>query len=76
MKADKNRIKELVADVLEISVSEIGDDSEFVTDLAMNSLQMLDCVAEIEDEYDIRIPRAAIRDLTSVSRVTAYIEEL
>ena len=76
MKADKNRIKELVADVLEINVSEIGDDSEFVTDLAMNSLQMLDCVAEIEDEYDIRIPRAAIRGLTSVSRVTEYIEEL
>ena len=75
MKADKNRIKELVADVLEINVSEIGDDSEFVTDLAMNSLQMLDCVAEIEDEYDIRIPRAAIRGLTSVSRVTEYIEE-
>ena len=76
MKADKNRIKELVADVLEINVSEIGDDSEFVTDLAMNSLQMLDCVAEIEDEYDIRIPRAAIRGLTSESRVTEYIEEL
>lgn len=76
MKVDKNELKDLIAEIIETDTSAIGDDSNFVTDLAMNSLQMLDCVAEIEDRYDIRIPKGDINKLTSVDNVIEYMEGL
>ncbi|HNZ99587.1 phosphopantetheine-binding protein [Ruminococcus sp.] len=74
MKADREHIREIVAEALEIEASQIGDGDNFVTDLTMNSLQMLDCVADIEDDLDIRIPKEAIKELTCVDKVVEYIE--
>ncbi len=74
MKADVKKIREMVAEILEVDISEIGDDSNFISDLAMNSLQMIDCIAELEDSYGIRIPREDILNLDSVNNVVKYIE--
>lgn len=57
MLADKNKIREIIADVIEVDEDSIGFNDDFVSVLSMNSLQMLDCLAEVEDVYDIRIPR-------------------
>lgn len=76
MKVDKNQIKEIIAEILGIDASEIGDTDNFVNDLAMNSLQMLDCVAEVEDQMNIRIPQTEIQSLNCVDRIVAYLEAL
>ena len=52
MIVNKEQIREIAADALEIEPKQIGDRDHFVQDLAMNSLQMLDCVAEIEDQLE------------------------
>lgn len=76
MTFDKNQIREIVAGVLEVEVSEVGDEDNFVTDLAMNSLQMLDCIAEVEDVIGIRIAKGELRNLTSVNKMAIYLEGL
>lgn len=76
MKVDKNQIKEIIAEALEIEASEIGDSDNFVKDLAMNSLVMLDCVSEIEDLYDIRVPKADIHKLNCIDEIIKYLENM
>ena len=66
MIVNKEQIREIAADALEIEPKQIEDRDHFVQDLAMNSLHMLDCVAEIEDQLDVRIPKADILSLTCV----------
>lgn len=76
MIVNKEQIREIAADALEIEPNQIGDRDHFVQDLAMNSLQMLDCVAEIEDQLDVRIPKTDIRNLTCVEQIVDYLEAL
>ena len=76
MIVNKEQIREIAADALEIEPEQIGDRDHFVQDLAMNSLQMLDCVAEIEDQLDVRIPKTDIRNLTCVEQIVDYLEAL
>ena len=76
MKINKEEIKGIIAEALEIESSEINDDDNFVNDLAMNSLQMLDCIAEVEDIMNIRIPKTDIGKLNCVDRIIEYLEAL
>lgn len=76
MIVNKEQIREIAADALEIEPEQIGDRDHFVQDLAMNSLQMLDCVAEIEDQLDVRILKTDIRSLTCVEQIVDYLEAL
>lgn len=74
MLADKNKIREIIADVIEVDEDSIGFNDDFVSVLSMNSLQMLDCLAEVEDVYDIRIPREDINTLTNINNIAEYLE--
>lgn len=74
MLADKNKIREIIADVIEVDEDSIGFNDNFVSVLSMNSLQMLDCLAEVEDIYDIRIPREDILTLTNINNIAEYLE--
>ena len=76
MSVEKKEIRKIVADVLEIEEEAIGDEDHFVTDLAMNSLQMLDCIGEIEDQLEIRVSQGEVRALSSINRIMAYLEAL
>ena len=76
MKVNKSQIKEIVASMLEIDASEIGDTDNFVKDFAMSSLMMLDCISEIEDVYDIRIPKNCIAKMNCIEKVVEYLESL
>lgn len=74
MLADKNKIREIIADVIEVDEDSIGFNDDFVSVLSMNSLQMLDCLAEVEDVYDIRIPSEDIHTLTNINNIAEYLE--
>ena len=74
MLADKNKIREIIADVIEVDEDSIGFNDDFVSVLSMNSLQMLDCLAEVEDVYDIRIPREDIHTLININNIAEYLE--
>ena len=74
MLVDKNKIRELIAEVIDTDTDSIGFDDNFISVLSMNSLQMLDCLAEVEDTYDIRIPHEDIHLLTDINKIAEYLE--
>lgn len=65
--------------VQEIIVEELGKDAEEVTltttfeDLDADSLDLFQCISEIEDAFDIQIDTE--EGLTTVGDLVAYVEE-
>ena len=69
----KSRVKKVTADVLEIKVSEIGDNANFVTDLGASSLQSIRLVAGFEEEFNIEMDEDKALQVETVSDAITFI---
>ncbi len=56
--------------------TEVQPGTTFQHDLEMDSLTVMDLVAEIEDEFDILIPLNLLPDLETVQHVTDAVEKI
>ncbi len=54
---DKEQLRELVADVLDLDVAEVTDDADFMEDLDVDSLMALEITVRLEKEYGYGSPR-------------------
>lgn len=52
----------------------IDENTVLLSDLGMNSLELVNLVCEIEDEFDIEIPDRAIKSFKTVGDVVRFIE--
>ena len=68
-----DKIAEVTADVLGVDVAEISDETTF-DDLDANSLERLQLVAAIEDEFDLEIDDETLLSLNSVADAVDAIE--
>lgn len=76
MKADKEFIRESVADIIGCEVSDIKDDTNFVKELEVNSIQMLEIVAAVEDEYDIEVKASDLSKYNTIDKIVSALEEM
>ena len=65
------KVKELLAEHLEMDVEEITEDTTF-EDLGVDSLDTVEIMMEMEDEFDIEIKPAEVGK--SVKELVAYID--
>ena len=63
------KIQKIIADVLNIEPEKITMESAFVDDLNADSLDVLQIVMGIEDEFDIKIPEATEKIVTVADAV-------
>lgn len=70
----KNRVKEIIADHLKIEPAEIHDDDIISEDLGADSLDSVEMVMGLEEEYNIDIPDSEVADLKTVQEFVNYIE--
>jgi len=54
----------------------ISQDTLFSVDLELDSLNVMDLLSEIEDEFDITIPLNMLPDLETVGQFTKVVEQL
>lgn len=55
---------------------ELLPDTTFATDLELDSLTVMDLVAEIEDEFDILLPLNILPDLETIQHVADAVEKI
>lgn len=67
------KIKEIIADVLNINADEITMDTTFVDDLGADSLDIFQIIMGIEEEFDIEI---ANEDAEHIVTVADAVEEI
>ncbi|MFR2518076.1 acyl carrier protein [Peptostreptococcus stomatis] len=70
------KIKEILADQLDIELEDIKDDSDIQEDLEADSLDVMDIMTEIEDEFDIEVEDEAIEELRTPQKIAEYIEKV
>jgi len=68
-------LEKIIAENLGIDQNAIKDESNFVDDLGADSLNIVELVMKIEEEYDIEIPDEDSEMLITVGDVRRYIED-
>lgn len=70
------KIQELLADALSIPVEKVTADAKIVDDLGADSLDLVELLSRLEDEYGIIIPDEDVEKLTTVGEVAEELEKL
>ena len=69
------RIREMLAEQLEIEPEKITMESDILEDFEADSLDVVDMVMSLEDEVGIEIPDEQVENLRTVGDVVRYVEE-
>lgn len=69
------KLKEIIAAQLRIDPSEIADDTDVVDDLGADSLDVVEILMVIEEEFGVTIPDDEVVALKKLSALTPYIED-
>ena len=75
MASVKERVVEIVAEQLGADKEKITDTTHFVNDLGADSLDVVELVMELEEEFDINIPDDAAEKIQTVGQAIKHIEE-
>ncbi|WP_405937306.1 acyl carrier protein [Streptomyces sp. NBC_00726] len=63
---DKEQLRDLVADVLDLDVAEVTDEAHFTEDLDVDSLMALEITVRLEKEYGVKLAEAELASITSL----------
>ena len=69
------KMKEVIASVLNVDPEEIRMETTFTEDLGADSLDVVDLITTIEDEFDLSIPDEAVEEIKTVGDIVNYIEK-
>ncbi len=70
----KEKVKNLIADQLCISADDIADDADIVNDLGADSLDVVEMLMTLEDEFSIKIPDDKVDKIRTVNAICEIIE--
>lgn len=71
-----NSIKRMIVDQLGVDEETISENSSFVDDLNADSLDMVELVMAMEQEFDIEIPDDVAEKVVTVKDAVDYIQNL
>ncbi|MBE6816605.1 MAG: acyl carrier protein [Ruminococcaceae bacterium] len=69
-----DEVKEILADQLDINEDDIEMTSDLTDDLGADSLDAIDIVMSVEDQYSIEVPDEVIKSIKTVEDIVSFIE--
>lgn len=70
-----DKVKDLVVDQLDADADKVTLDANIQDDLGADSLDVVDLVMALEDEFEVEIPDEAVENIKTVGDIVKYIEE-
>ena len=75
MSSVEEQVKNIVSEQLGVEKEKITRESNFVNDLGADSLDTVELVMELEEEFDISIPEDAAEKIQTVGEAISHIEK-
>ena len=69
------KVQKILAEQLELDADEITMDSSLVEDLGIDSLDFVDIVMSLEDEFDTELPEEVIAGIKTLGDIVKFIED-
>ncbi|MER3456067.1 MAG: acyl carrier protein [candidate division GAL15 bacterium] len=69
------RVKAIVVEQLGVEENEVTENASFVEDLGADSLDVVELVMALEEEFGIQIPEEEAEKIQTVGQAVQYIEE-
>ncbi|MBW1659453.1 MAG: acyl carrier protein [Deltaproteobacteria bacterium] len=70
----EERVKEIIVDQLGVDESEVTPDAKFIDDLGADSLDIVELVMALEEEYDIEISDEEAEKIQTVGDAIEFIK--
>ncbi len=70
-----DRVKKVVVEQLDVNEDEVTAAASFVDDLGADSLDVVELVMGLEEEFDVEIPDEDAEKIATVQDAVSYIEE-
>lgn len=69
-----DKIKEILADQLDADIDDMTMDTDIAKDLGADSLDVVELLMSIEDEFSVEIPDEEIENIKTIGELVEYIE--
>lgn len=71
----EDRVKKIVAEQLGVKLEDVKNESSFVDDLGADSLDTVELVMALEEEFETEIPDEEAEKITTVQQAINYIND-
>jgi len=68
------KVKEIIVDQLGVEESEVTMEASFIDDLGADSLDIVELIMALEEEFDLEIPDKEAEKITTVGDAVEYIK--
>lgn len=77
---EKSEIIKLLSELIknnkpDISIEDLSGEINIRNDLGIDSIQILEMIGQIEEQFDIEIPDRKLREIQTIDQIVAFIEE-
>jgi acyl carrier protein len=76
MSSPAERVREIIVEQLGVNAEQVTDDAKFVEDLGADSLDTVELVMALEEEFGTEIPDEEAEKLTTVGEAIAYVQKI
>lgn len=68
------KVQKIIAEQFEVAADSISADTNIVDDLGIDSLDVVELIISVEEEFGLAIPDEDATELTTVGKIVEYIE--
>ena len=68
-------VKAIIVEKLGVDASEVTETASFTNDLGADSLDVVDLIMSLEDEFDLEVPDEQVENVKTVGDLVRFIEQ-
>lgn len=69
------KVKDILVDQLDVEEEKVTMEASIIDDLGADSLDLVDLVMSLEEEFDVEIPDDQVENIKTVGDIVKYIED-